>query len=229
MAGGTGNGPLQSMQLTCHMKWTLPKPRSTRLYAFVTPMAETANMYSQDRKPTLPVSSTSGDNVAQFVNLLCWKAKALASSSGMRSGFQSFTSAHQLSPASVRYSDYVLVRLLFEATRDAEFWNLHWAVTDQPPTPIGFGNSGRASGSHLLLNQQLPQSAMNSRRSCGARGGQKCRIVVASAKSHRCCMGGASSDGPSCARGRANDAGLSGRKRFLRHTEVQSMAPEDDP
>jgi len=25
------------------------------------------------------------------------------------------------------------VRLLFEATRDAGFWNLHWAITDQPP------------------------------------------------------------------------------------------------
>jgi hypothetical protein len=25
------------------------------------------------------------------------------------------------------------VRLLFEATRDAGFWNLHWSITDQPP------------------------------------------------------------------------------------------------
>ncbi len=25
------------------------------------------------------------------------------------------------------------MRLLFEATRDAGFWNLHWAITDQPP------------------------------------------------------------------------------------------------
>jgi hypothetical protein len=61
------------------------------------------------------------------------KAETLASSSGMRLGFQSFTSAHQLSPNSIRYSDYVIVRLLFEATRDAGFWNLHWTITDQPP------------------------------------------------------------------------------------------------
>jgi hypothetical protein len=48
-------------------------------------------------------------------------------------GYQTFLAAHKLSPESVRYSDYVLVRLLFEATRDAGFWNLHWAITDQPP------------------------------------------------------------------------------------------------
>jgi hypothetical protein len=51
----------------------------------------------------------------------------------MRLGFQTFLSAHKLAPESVRYSDYVVVRLLFEATRDAGFWNMHWAITDQPP------------------------------------------------------------------------------------------------
>jgi len=61
------------------------------------------------------------------------KAKALEGTSGMRLGFQSFLAAHQLAPESIRYSDYVIVRLLFEATRDAGFWNLHWAITDQPP------------------------------------------------------------------------------------------------
>src|SRR5260370_33698917 len=48
-------------------------------------------------------------------------------------GFQSFLGAHQLAPESIRYSDYVVVRLLFEAARDAGFWNLRWALTDQPP------------------------------------------------------------------------------------------------
>ncbi len=51
----------------------------------------------------------------------------------MRLGFKSFLAAHQLAPESIRYSDYVIVRLLFEATRDAGFWNLLWAITDQPP------------------------------------------------------------------------------------------------
>jgi hypothetical protein len=33
----------------------------------------------------------------------------------------------------VRYGDYVIVRLLYEATRDAGFWNLHWTITNREP------------------------------------------------------------------------------------------------
>ncbi|HWJ47512.1 MAG TPA: hypothetical protein VNS62_07655 [Candidatus Udaeobacter sp.] len=53
--------------------------------------------------------------------------------SGMRSSFLSFTSAYKISPDSVRYSDFVIVRLLYEATRDAGFWNVHWTITNMPP------------------------------------------------------------------------------------------------
>src|SRR6202035_2426235 len=73
------------------------------------------------------------DSVGQLVSLVQAKAKDLEDTSGMRVGFQSFLAAHQLAQESIRYSDYVIVRLLFEATRDAGFWNLHWAITDQPP------------------------------------------------------------------------------------------------
>lgn len=51
----------------------------------------------------------------------------------MRQGFQSFTTAYKLAPDTVPYSDFVIVRLLFEATRDAGFWNLHWTITDKQP------------------------------------------------------------------------------------------------
>jgi len=47
------------------------------------------------------------------------RAKALETSSGMHQSFQSFTSAYKLSPGSISYSDFVIVRLLYEATRDA--------------------------------------------------------------------------------------------------------------
>jgi hypothetical protein len=96
-------------------------------------MVSTPSTYSQDRNPASLASSQAEDNVGQFVSRLRGKAKALEGSSGMRLGFQEFTSAHKLPPESIRYSDYVVVRLLFEATRDAGFWNLHWAITDQPP------------------------------------------------------------------------------------------------
>lgn len=71
--------------------------------------------------------------LSQVLSALREKSKSLESSSGMRHGFQSFTAAHKLPSESIRYSDYVLVRLLFEATRDAGFWNMHWNITDQPP------------------------------------------------------------------------------------------------
>lgn len=78
-------------------------------------------------------SVTHGVPLSQLLAAIRQKAKSLETTSGMRQSFQSFTVAHHLPPESIRYSDFVLVRLLFEATRDAGFWNLHWNITDQPP------------------------------------------------------------------------------------------------
>jgi len=51
----------------------------------------------------------------------------------MRHAYDSFLAAHHLAPGGVSYSDFILVQLVFEATRDAGFWNMHWSITDQPP------------------------------------------------------------------------------------------------
>jgi hypothetical protein len=83
--------------------------------------------------PAQPTTSPEGVPLAQFVRTVREKAKTLENSSGMRLAFQSFLAAHHLPPNSVRYSDFVTIRLLYEATRDAGFWNMHWAITDQPP------------------------------------------------------------------------------------------------
>ena len=48
-------------------------------------------------------------------------------------GASACSKEHSLFGLMRTYSDYVIVRLLFEATWDAGFWNLHWAITDQPP------------------------------------------------------------------------------------------------
>lgn len=61
------------------------------------------------------------------------RAKTLENSSGMHQSFRSFTSAYKIAPASISYSDFVIVRLVYEATRDAGFWNMHWTITDMPP------------------------------------------------------------------------------------------------
>jgi hypothetical protein len=51
----------------------------------------------------------------------------------MRTSFQSFTSAYKIAPGSISYSVFAVVRLLYEATRDAGFWNMHWTITNMPP------------------------------------------------------------------------------------------------
>jgi hypothetical protein len=61
------------------------------------------------------------------------RAKTLESSSGMHNSFQAFTSAYKIAPDSISYSDFVIVRLLYEATRDAGYWNMHWTITNMPP------------------------------------------------------------------------------------------------
>jgi len=78
-------------------------------------------------------TSTSESTLARLIEQLHDSAKKLENSSGMRSSFDSFTSAYKISRQSISYSDFVIVRLLYEATRDAGFWNMHWTITNMPP------------------------------------------------------------------------------------------------
>jgi len=75
----------------------------------------------------------SETTVARLVAEVRARAKTLENASGMRTSFQSFTSAYKIAPGSTTYSDFVVVRLLYEATRDAGFWNMHWTITNMPP------------------------------------------------------------------------------------------------
>ncbi len=103
------------------------------LLALVALLLIPCGLYANPQAPAQPSPSAEGMPLAQFVGAVRQKAKGLENSSGMRSAFQSFLAAHHLSADSVRYSDFVIVRLLYEATRDAGFWNMHWSITDQPP------------------------------------------------------------------------------------------------
>jgi len=104
-----------------------------QLYALILLLVTTVNITGADRMPTPARPPSSSTSLASFVAAIHGKARALENSNGMRLGFQSFTAAYKLSPETTNYSDYVIVRLLFEATRDAGFWNLHWTITDKPP------------------------------------------------------------------------------------------------
>ena len=103
----------------------------TRLLSFLAIcLLVVAPPISGQQPASVPASKT---DLLHLITALQTKAKFLESSSGMRQAFRSFTTAHNLLPDSVRYSDFVMVRLVYEATRDAGLWNMHWTVTDQPP------------------------------------------------------------------------------------------------
>ena len=97
------------------------------------PLLAIALLVSTTIVPTRARSSSSATNVAALVSAIRANAKSLENSSGMHRAFESFLAAHKLAPGSVRYSDFVVVRLVFEAARDAGFWNVHWTITNEPP------------------------------------------------------------------------------------------------
>jgi hypothetical protein len=79
---------------------------------------------------TLDAADTT---LAHLISAIRAKAKTLESGAGAKEGFHSFNSHFKLQAGTVSFSDYVVARLVFEATRDAGFWNLHWRITDRPP------------------------------------------------------------------------------------------------
>jgi hypothetical protein len=98
-------------------------------------------------------SSSSSTNLGELVRMIHGKADSLRDSAGMRGSFRSFTSTHHLEPGSVPYGDFVIVWLLFEATRDAGFWNVHWTITDQPPNSDKIWQQWLSVSNPSLLSQ----------------------------------------------------------------------------
>jgi hypothetical protein len=76
---------------------------------------------------------TADTSLAQLALAIRGKAKSLEASVGMKEGFSSFITHFKIQPGTTTFSNYVVARLLFEATRDAGFWNLHWSITNLPP------------------------------------------------------------------------------------------------
>ncbi len=77
------------------------------------------------------------------------RARALESSSGMRLGFRTLAAAHGIPPE--RFPDYAVARLLFEATRDAGFWSLHWKITNREPNSDNIWRQWQSSGLPALV------------------------------------------------------------------------------
>ena len=85
-------------------------------------------------KPTPPAPTSA--TVSSLVARLKASAKRLEIASGMRTAYDATLRANGLTDSDSLRTEFALVRVIFEATRDAGVWNLHWAVTDRPPTSV---------------------------------------------------------------------------------------------
>jgi len=85
-------------------------------------------------QPTTPTPTST--TVASLVARVRASAKRLEVSRGMRAAYDSTLRANGLKDSASLRTEFAVVRVLFEATRDAGVWNLHWAVTDRQPTSV---------------------------------------------------------------------------------------------
>lgn len=86
--------------------------------------------FASRRPPELTGDIAFGD----FVGLLGAEMDAVAPSE-VQAEFETFVAAHGLSPDAPRLrQDYARLRMLFEAVRDAGFWQIRWDITNQEPS-----------------------------------------------------------------------------------------------
>src|SRR5258705_12748544 len=98
---------------------------------------------AQDAPRPTETQPSTNPSLAQLIAALHIKAHSLEAASGMRSSFQTFIAAHHLALDSIRYSDYVMALLFFEATREVGFWNPPLRSPYPPP------DAGRISPQYL--------------------------------------------------------------------------------
>lgn len=69
----------------------------------------------------------------ELIDSLKLSINALKSSDTIRHEFQELQKTHGISGSDKVYDEFVIVRTIFEATRDSGLWQIRWAVTDQEP------------------------------------------------------------------------------------------------
>lgn len=85
------------------------------------------------RTASTTTSTAEPNTVASLVARLRAQAAASQSSPAVRADYDALLASQRMSAAQLPYADYAYLRLLFEATRDGGYWNLHWAITDREP------------------------------------------------------------------------------------------------
>jgi hypothetical protein len=92
-------------------------------------------------------------SVGELISAISAQAKVVENSAGTRAGFDSLNAEYRLAPGTLRFSDYVIAHLVYEATRDAGFWGMHWAITNQPPNSDAIWTQWRVASSPSFAKQ----------------------------------------------------------------------------
>lgn len=80
-----------------------------------------------------PFAGRERVRVDELLAALTQEVDALASSPEIRSDYEAFLQAFELSDSEALYLDYVRVKLAFEATRAGGWWGLTWDITNENP------------------------------------------------------------------------------------------------
>jgi hypothetical protein len=77
--------------------------------------------------------SSKPSSLGDLIKIIREKAARFQDSSGMHTAYNEFIRVYGLQPNEALRTRFSIIRVLFEATRDAGLWNLHWAITNLPP------------------------------------------------------------------------------------------------
>lgn len=80
-----------------------------------------------------PATTPRDPSPARLVEIVREAAARLHDTPGMQRSYNAFLEANRLPDSEPLRSRFCTVRILFEATRDAGLWNLHWAITNREP------------------------------------------------------------------------------------------------
>ncbi len=95
-------------------------------------LAASIAMIAQPAAP--PVApSPAAPSPARLVEIIREAAARMRDAPGMRRSYDAFLEANGLPDGEPLHSRFCTIRILFEAARDAGFWNLHWAITNREP------------------------------------------------------------------------------------------------
>lgn len=77
--------------------------------------------------------NTSFMTYGELIKSLQASINTLKKSDVIKYEFQELQKAHGISGSDKVYNEFVIVRTIFEATRDSGLWQIRWTVTDQEP------------------------------------------------------------------------------------------------